>query len=85
MEEQQLDKRQLIAFLKATGLQKDFRKGNLEHYQQLYNVYIDANRKGFNLKLWNEEKLHTYLKDYEQKQLQDVNDLNFNENIQDNE
>ena len=47
MEEQQLDKRQLIAFLKAIGLQKDFCKSNLEHYQQLYNVYIDANRKGF--------------------------------------
>ena len=50
MEGQQPNKKHIIAFLRQVGFQKDFRTGNLQYYQQIYNQYIEANKKEFNLK-----------------------------------
>jgi len=50
-----------------------------------YNKYIEGEKKGFNLKLWNEERLNNYLKDWEKKQLPQENDLNFDTQVLDDD
>ena len=84
MEGQILNKKQIIAFLQQVGFQKDFHTGNLQYYLPVYNQYIEANKKGFNLKFWNEETLHNYMYDWEQNQLENRNNLIFTKNEQNN-
>ena len=63
MQEQVDDKKWLVKFLKESGLQRDYREGNLQLYQRLHNLYQDAHSKGFcpTKKSFTEQDLEQYI------------------------